>query len=313
METQTTPRANGARLRSVPQPSPAPERSAAHVKLDVFLGRWRGEGHLGEGAPLAANARAVTYNSIDPMPGGFFVVNRGTMRFADQILDSTAIYSYDEGTRRYRMYLFDNAGFARLYEGIVEDNRWSFRGEHERATITFSANGDAMTTFWEVTSDGRTWKPLCHLEANREQPAADTDLGKLSALVGTWKAHGRTIERAGHPAVEFVGTDTYEWLPGGFFLNHRTDGYLGNKKIDALEIIGPYDPERGCYRMRSFDQAGDVIDWEARAGKDGVWIFTGPTMRAMLTLDVDGKRGTAFWEALEDGQWVPFMDLTLSR
>jgi hypothetical protein len=43
--------------------------------------------------------------------------------------------------------------------------------------------------------------------------------------------------------------DTYEWLPGGFFLLHRVDGLMGDEPVQAVEIIGyEASSERGRRR-----------------------------------------------------------------
>jgi hypothetical protein len=312
MQTQTSAASTAQATRRKQEQQTGPQLGTAHRKLEAFLGRWRGQGHLGSAAPLGANLPTATFHSVERLPGGFFVVDRSSMRCGDQCLESTGIYAYDESSGQYRLSLYDNSGFARTYVGEELDEVWTFWGEHERVTFTFSAGGNALTTFWEIKK-GESWQPLCHLESHREKTAEGTPLGRLGELVGTWRARGKTIPGDGEAVVEIVATDSYEWLPGGFFLVHRVDGYLGLDKVDALEIIGPYDPERGSYAMRAFDHQGQIVDMEARAGQDGVWTFTGQDMRAMLTLDADGRRASAFWERKQDGQWRPWMDMTFTR
>ena len=47
------------------------------------------------------------------------------------------------------------------------DDVWSFDGEWERATMRFGEDGRRLTIDWELTKDGATWLPLCHLEATK--------------------------------------------------------------------------------------------------------------------------------------------------
>lgn len=51
--------------------------------------------------------------------------------------------------------------------------------------------------------------------------------------------------------------DTYEWLPGGFFLIHRVDGRMGEAEVTAIEIIG-FDASIQAYLTRSFDNQGNA-------------------------------------------------------
>ena len=48
------------------------------------------------------------------------------------------------------------------------DGVWSFTGDWERATWAFAHDGQTMTIDWEITSDGETWEPLCHLDATKQ-------------------------------------------------------------------------------------------------------------------------------------------------
>jgi hypothetical protein len=48
---------------------------------------------------------------------------------------------------------------------------------------------------------------------------------RLHAIAGRWDTSGYVI---GEPRIPVVGTDTYEVLPGGFFLSHRVDVTVGD-------------------------------------------------------------------------------------
>ena len=47
----------------------------------------------------------------------------------------------------------------------------------------------------------------------------------LDVFVGTWKAEGETKDGR---TVSIEAVDNYEWLPGDYFLIHRTDARLGD-------------------------------------------------------------------------------------
>jgi len=63
---------------------------------------------------------------------------------------------------------------------------------------------------------------------------------RLGALVGRHRSEGHIV---GEIPVPITGTDIYEWLAGGFFLVHHVDVVIGGKAVQAIELIGEYDPQ----------------------------------------------------------------------
>ncbi len=114
----------------------------------------------------------------------------------------------------------------------------------------------------------------------------DAEHKRLDDFVGRWHTEGETEADDTGPAVKIVGTDSYEWLPGGFFRVHRVDVLMGEKRVEALEIIG-YDAASGTYPVHAFDSAGNAGTMRARV-RDGVWTFAGESERATVTRSADG-------------------------
>ena len=147
----------------------------------------------------------------------------------------------------------------------------------------------------------------------QQQPMPSPELKRLDILVGTWSTQGKVEANPTDPGVKIIGTDTYEWQHGGFFLIHRVDVRIGDEKIEAIEIIGGYDASSQTYPMRSFDSQGNFVTMEASVNDDGLWTFTGESARATLAVSDDGNTLTAKWERLTDGsKWLPWMDLKLT-
>jgi hypothetical protein len=158
-------------------------------------------------------------------------------------------------------------------------------------------------------------------------PAPSPETQRLGALVGRWRSEGHIV---GDPPVPITGTDIYEWLPGGFFLVHHVDVVIGDQKVQALELIGEYDPATGSFTARAYDNLGNVTIMRARDDDQGVWTFTGGgdvapvaqpssadlagAVRSTLTMSADRRRMTARWERSDDGaSWQPWMDMTFTR
>ncbi|GAA0939537.1 hypothetical protein [Nonomuraea longicatena] len=131
---------------------------------------------------------------------------------------------------------------------------------------------------------------------------------RLDALVGHWHTRGKV------PAsdLEIVGTDTYEWPIGGFFLVHRADVRIGDDHVQVIEMIGPYDPATGTYPMRSFDNHGSFATMRASVDDDGVWTFAGDTERATLVITDDATM-SADWERTDAATWHPWMTMSFTR
>jgi hypothetical protein len=167
-----------------------------------------------------------------------------------------------------------------------------------------------------------------------EQPTTSTtasepspEIQRLGALAGRWRSEGHIVAET---PVPITGTDSYEWLPGGFFLVHRVDVVIGRQRVQALELIGEYDPATDSFTARAYDNLGNVTVMRARVDDQGVWRFTGGSdvapvarpastdagtaVRSTLRVDADRSGMTARWERSEDGAtWQPWMDMTFTR
>jgi len=153
------------------------------------------------------------------------------------------------------------------------------------------------------------------------------EIQRLGALVGRWRSNGHVV---GDPAVPIAGTDTYEWLDGGFFLVHRVDVVVGDQPVQALEMIGEHDPNTDSFTARAFDNEGNVTTMRATVDDQGVWTFAGGAdiapaaqpsssdeggaVRSTLTVSADRTSMTAKWERADGGStWQPWMDMNFTR
>jgi hypothetical protein len=62
---------------------------------------------------------------------------------------------------------------------------------------------------------------------SQEVPKPDPALSRLNVFVGKWVTEGLIMESPAGPTATLKAVDTYEWLPGGFFLIHHVDGFDG--------------------------------------------------------------------------------------
>jgi len=164
-----------------------------------------------------------------------------------------------------------------------------------------------------------------HPESSGPTPGPETQ--RLGALVGRWRSEGHVIA---DPPVPITGTDIYELLPGGFFLIHHVDVVIGQQTVQAIELIGEYDPGTDSFACRAYDNEGNVTIMHASVDDQGVWTFAGGgevaaaarpdradapgAVRSTLTVSTDGNAMTAKWERTNNRNvWQPWMDMTFTR
>ncbi len=150
-------------------------------------------------------------------------------------------------------------------------------------------------------------------QKNSEQLNQQETLKQLDVFVGKWHAEGKSYadgQQKDNPyasAVPWISDETYEWLPGNFFVLHTWDAKLGDKHFIGTEIIG-YDEKEGGFFTHFFDNSGFHPNYKVTV--DGnVWNFTEPSTRAKVTVDDDENKMTFNWEwRKEDNDWLPLCD-----
>ena len=135
---------------------------------------------------------------------------------------------------------------------------------------------------------------------------------QLNKFVGTWETAGRILATGQQGEQKITGTDSYEWLPGHFFLLHKADVLLGNEQSHTHEIIG-FDSRAGHFTMQYYDNRGNTGSMMAIV-KDGLWNFTGGELRFHGRFNNTENEFSGIWEKQnEEGNWEHFMDIKLTR
>lgn len=137
--------------------------------------------------------------------------------------------------------------------------------------------------------------------------------GKLDFLVGIWQTSGETISTGSDPVISISGTDTYEWVLNGKFMQHRADVKMGDKHVELIEMIGKHPAENGNYEMRSYDNEGNVEMMKGSLTCEGTLLIEGAEHRATLTAAEDGKSMHARWEQLAGNEWHHWMDMRFTK
>ena len=94
---------------------------------------------------------------------------------------------------------------------------------------------------------------------SQQPPKPDPALKRLEKLVGTWSIKGRTLDSKED---NISGQTTFEWLPGGFFLQQRIEMNFMGMKIHSLELIG-YDPATQAFSSSVYSNMwGSAIPYQ---------------------------------------------------
>lgn len=126
-----------------------------HKALAVFIGDWIGDGtsYDAEGQPSPwRSTNAVRWHS-----GEYFIVQDER---ANGPFDTMSFVGWDPERGTYFSWSVENHGFSREYLVSVEADTWTFTGDQERATLTFSDEGRTLTHRWEYRPKGE-WVALC--------------------------------------------------------------------------------------------------------------------------------------------------------
>jgi hypothetical protein len=135
----------------------------------------------------------------------------------------------------------------------------------------------------------------------------------LGTFIGRWHVTGQNAPSTpGGAAATVSGEESYEWLPGSFFVMNRWDRLFS----DGNEHVGTgFLGSRGGagFFSQSFDNLGYERRYEVTA-EGRVWSFTGQFERARYEFSEDGDGFTARWELSRDGKdWQPLCDLRATR
>ena len=129
----------------------------------------------------------------------------------------------------------------------------------------------------------------------QQGPQPDPALKRLDKFVGTWDMKGRTLNSKKD---NVFGRATFEWLPGGFFLQQRIELDFVGLKIQSLELIG-YDPQTQTFPSTVYSNLSPAplpYKWDVQDDNLIIAVSYGP-LDATFTgkFSKDGKKFSGGW------------------
>jgi hypothetical protein len=107
----------------------SPERGAAHERLNVFVGKWHSKGDSYAAGqkkddPRGSIEKWVSDETVEWLPGRFFLMQRWDAMTGVNEFKGTAIVSHDPETGDHLMRAYENHGFINDYVTRVEGDIW---------------------------------------------------------------------------------------------------------------------------------------------------------------------------------------------
>ena len=144
-------------------------------------------------------------------------------------------------------------------------------------------------------------KDKTNTQTPQQPPKPDPALKRLDVLIGTWDLKGHTLDSNDD---NITGWNTFEWLPGGFFLKSIGEINFKGVKFQTLELIA-YDPSSQTFPSSVYsNMGGSVLQyyWDVQGNTvthlDESSTYTG-------TLSEDGKTLSGGWRPKEGEKESP--------
>lgn len=130
-----------------------PKRNPAFERLETLVGEWATESPQFPEEP----GREV----FEWMEEGAFLVRHAS---ADETSYPAvvAIIGLDDSNETFHMLYYDSRGVSRVYKMSLSDGVWKMwreaPGFSQRFNGVFSQDGNSITAYWELSTDGVNWE-----------------------------------------------------------------------------------------------------------------------------------------------------------
>ena len=160
-----------ARAQNPKAPKPGPE----HERLGYFVGKWKGEGTIGEN-PFMPSGKFTSTDTCEWFEGKFAVVCRSQGKGPMGPTRGLGIMSYSAGEKVYTYYGVENGPMTMttVPRGTVEGDTWTYTDESKMGDQTVKSryvirqiDKNSYTFKWETQGPDGQWKTLVEGKTKR--------------------------------------------------------------------------------------------------------------------------------------------------
>jgi hypothetical protein len=146
-----------------------------------------------------------------------------------------------------------------------------------------------------------------------QMPKPAPEVKRLEYFVGTWNAEYETKAGPAVPGGKMTAVDQSQMMPGGFFLETRTDGKGSMGVLKGLAIMG-YNVAEKVYTYDSFNNFGEAEHFKGTVqGDTWTWNSEGmiegkPTKMRFTAKEVSPTMYTMKFEMGTGETWTTVME-----
>jgi hypothetical protein len=146
-----------------------------------------------------------------------------------------------------------------------------------------------------------------------QMPKPGPELKRLQYFAGTWHSEYELKPGPMGPGGKMTAVDQSQWMPGGFFLETRTEGNGTMGALKGLAVMG-YDLEAKAYTYDAFNNFGEADHFKGTVQGD-TWTWTadgmmnGKSTKLRFTAkEVSPTMYTMKFEMAPDNNWTTVME-----
>jgi hypothetical protein len=146
-----------------------------------------------------------------------------------------------------------------------------------------------------------------------QMPKPGPEVKRLQYYVGTWNSDYELKPGPMGPGGKMTAVDQSQWMPGGFFVETRTEGKGTMGVLKGLAIMG-YDAAEKVYTYDAFNNFGEADHFKGTVQGD-TWTWNsemkmnGKTTKLRFTAkEVSPTMYTMKFEMATDGNWTTAME-----
>jgi hypothetical protein len=136
-------------------------------KLNFLIGNWHTKGEILQ-VPPNSSKEIRGMDTYEWISGGFFILHRVDVFMANERTEVIEIIGYEKSIKSFFMKSFDNHGEATVMYAVLEKpGVLKFGDKKMKTTLTVNKSGNSMIAKWELSENGKTWKPWMNIKFNK--------------------------------------------------------------------------------------------------------------------------------------------------